>query len=251
MSNLPLSGKIAVVTGASRGIGRAIAVRLARIGAYVILNYRSQEEEAQQALLETKAASSNGAKLIKADISKSAEANRLIDTVLAEHGQIDILINNAGIQRAVLIHKMSDADWHEVIDTNLSSIFYLCRAVLPSMIKLGKGHIINVGSASGFMGHKGAASYVSSKHALTGLTKVLALETADKGILVNTIAPGVTDTDMIGSLSETARERLLMGVPLKRIASAEEVAAMVAFLVTEATYSTGNTFHASGGLILG
>jgi 3-oxoacyl-[acyl-carrier protein] reductase len=250
-TGLALAGKIAIVTGASRGIGRAIAIRLGEMGANVTLNYCASEAQAQQALAEVKATAAAGAQMIKADVSKSSEAQRLVDSVLAEHHRIDILINNAGVQRAALVHKMSDADWHEVMDINLSSVFYLCRAALPSMLEARSGHIINVGSASGFMSHKGAASYVTSKHGLIGLTKVLALETADKGILVNGIAPGVTDTDMIASLSEAARERLIAGIPMKRVATAMEIANMVILVLTSATYSTGNFFHASGGLVFG
>jgi 3-oxoacyl-[acyl-carrier protein] reductase len=245
-----LTGKVAVVTGASRGIGRAIALRLGEMGATVILNYCSHDEEAQSAL---QAVEKSGARaqLVKADISRSAEASRLIDTVLAEHKRIDILINNAGVQRAVMSYKMSDADWHEVMDINVSSVFYLSRAVLPAMIEARSGHIINIGSASGFTAHKGAASYCASKYALIGLTKVLALEVADKGVQVNGVAPGITDTDMIKSLSEAARNQLLSSIPMKRMAQPEEVADMVAFIITEASYSTGNFFHISGGFIMG
>jgi 3-oxoacyl-[acyl-carrier protein] reductase len=249
-NNSLLANKVAIITGASRGIGRAIALELGRMGAYVIANYNSSYEAAQEVLEELKTTNAAGAEIIKADVGKSDEAQNLVNEVLNKHQRVDILINNAGIQKAVLVHKMTDADWHDVINTNLSSVFYMCRAVLPSMIAAKKGHIVNIGSASGFMGHKGAASYVSSKHALTGLTRVLAMETGDKGIQVNTVAPGVTETDMIASLTDVARERLLAGIAMKRVASPQEVADMVIFVLTKATYSTGNTFHISGGLIM-
>jgi 3-oxoacyl-[acyl-carrier protein] reductase len=245
-----LAGKVAVVTGASRGIGRAIAVRLGELGAHVMLNYCAHDEQAQTALAAVRATKAASAQLIKADISKSAQAQQLIETALGAHQRIDILVNNAGVQRAILTHKMSDADWHEVMDINVSAVFYLCRAVLPAMLAAKSGHIVNIGSASGFTAHKGAASYVASKYALIGLTKVLALEVADKGIQVNGVAPGITDTDMIKSLSEAARQQLLASIPMKRMARAEEVANMVAFILTEATYSTGNFFHSSGGFIM-
>lgn len=246
-----LADKIVVVTGASRGIGRAIAVRCAQMGATVVINYCASDAQAQETLELVKQAGGANARLCKADISIAAEAKRLIDTVLAEFQRIDILINNAGIQRAVLVNKMTDEDWHQVINTNLSSVFYLCRAALPAMYEARRGHIVNIGSASGFTAHKGSSSYVASKYGLIGLTKCLALECADKGIQVNAVAPGVTDTDMISGLPEAARERLIAGIPMKRVASPEEVAAMVAFIITDASYSTGNFFHVSGGLIMG
>ncbi|MBK7992342.1 MAG: 3-oxoacyl-ACP reductase FabG [Blastocatellia bacterium] len=249
-TNLALLNKVAVVTGSSRGIGRAIAIRLGQMGAKVVINYCSNEEEANKALEEVKNTAASSVQIIKADVSKPTEAKNLIDTVLSEHQKVDILINNAAIQRATLVHKMKDADWEEVMALNLSSVFYLCRAVLPKMIESRSGEIVNIGSASGFMAHKGAASYVASKYGLIGLTKVLALETADYGIRVNGVAPGITDTDMIKGLTDAAKERLLSGIPMKRMAKAEEIAEMVAFILTSATYSTGNFFHASGGLIM-
>jgi 3-oxoacyl-[acyl-carrier protein] reductase len=246
----PLANKIAVITGASRGIGRATALRFAEMGATVAINYCAQTERAQETLEMVKAAGSINSIIVKGDVSRADEAQQLIDTVLAQYQRVDILVNNAGVQRAVLVHKMTDADWHDVININLSSVFYTSRAVLPAMLVARSGHIINVTSASGFMAHRGAASYCASKHALTGLTKVLALETADKGILVNAVAPGVTDTDMIGSMTDVQRERLLSGVPLKRMASPREVANLIAWVATEGTYSTGNVFHISGGLVM-
>jgi NAD(P)-dependent dehydrogenase (short-subunit alcohol dehydrogenase family) len=145
---------------------------------------------------------------------------------------------------------MSDADWHDVMNTNLSAVFYLCRAVLVSMLEARAGHIVNVASASSFMGQRGAASYVASKHGLIGLTRALAIETAPSGILVNAVAPGLTDTDMVRNLTPEQREGLLKMVPLRRIAAPEEVAAMVSFVITRAGYSTGNVFHVSGGVVM-
>ncbi|MEZ4293445.1 MAG: 3-oxoacyl-ACP reductase family protein [Polyangiaceae bacterium] len=246
----PLSGSVAVVTGASRGIGRAIAVRLARLGATVVLNYRSQDAEASEAASLARAAGGE-AEVLKADIGRPAEARSLIEQVLARHGRIDILVNNAAIQRSALLHAMTDADWHDVIDVNLNSVFHLCRAALPSMIAARRGHIVNIASASSFMAQPGASSYVASKHALIGLTKALALETASKGILVNAVAPGLTDTDLVRGLTENQKNALLTKVPLRRLASPDEIAAMVELVITAATYSTGNVFHAGGGVVMG
>jgi NAD(P)-dependent dehydrogenase (short-subunit alcohol dehydrogenase family) len=245
----PLDGRVALVTGASRGIGRAIALELGMMGARVALGYRREDERAKEAVaaLESHGVTARG---FRADISRSDEAQRLIVDVLGAFGSVDVLVNNAAIQRAALLHKMSDADWHEVMDTNLSAVFYLCRAVLPSMLQARRGHIVNVASASAFMGQRGAASYVASKHGLIGLTRALAVETASAGILVNAVAPGLTDTDLVRDLTPEQRESLLRMVPLRRIASPEEVAAMVGFVVTRAGYSTGNVFHVSGGVVM-
>lgn len=246
-----LENKVVLVTGASRGIGRAVAIAFGKLKANVVLNYKSSQQQALEVLELVKNAGASNTSLIQADVSLKTDSQRLIEETLAKYSKIDILINNVGVQRAVLLHKMTDEDWHEVINTNLSSIFYLCRAALPSMLKAGSGRIVNIGSASGVMAHKGASSYVASKHALIGLTKVLALETADKGILVNLVAPGATDTDMIASLSDVARERLLSTIPMKRMATPQEVAEAVIWVATKATYSTGNVFHVGGGVVLG
>lgn len=245
-----LKDKVAIVTGSSRGIGKAIAIRLAKLGAIVVLNYCKEEEKAKEVALEIESLGAYSALLIQADVSKSNQAQELVNKVISKYNRIDVLINNAGIQRSILAHKMRDNDWHEVMDVNLSSVFYVCRAVLPFMIAEKSGHILNIGSASGFTAHKGAASYVASKYGLIGLTKVLALEVAEKGIQVNGIAPGLTDTDMVKGLSESARAGLLNTIPMKRMAKTEEVASMVEFVLTQATYSTGNFFHVSGGFIM-
>jgi len=244
-----LRGQVALITGASRGIGRAIAIELNRLGAQIALNYRSEEARAEE-VLQLITARGGTCRAFRADVAKSVEANQLIKDTLSEYGHIDILVNNAAIQRSALLHKMVDADWHEVLDTNLSAVFYLCRAVLPSMLKAQAGQIVNIASASSFMGQRGAASYVASKHGLIGLTRALAVETAARGIRVNAVAPGLTDTDLVQALSEEQRARMIAMVPQNRIAAPEEVAAMVGFVTTKATYSTGNVFHVSGGVIM-
>lgn len=249
LEDQPLAGKTALVTGASRGIGRAVAHELGRLGARVGVSYRSDDDKAHETITSLTAAGVE-ARAFRADIARSREASKLAADVTAALGEIQILVNNAAIQRSALLHKMTDADWHEVMDTNLSAVFYLSRAVLPAMLEARSGHIVNVASASAFMGQRGAASYVASKHGLIGLTRALAIETASRGVLVNAVAPGLTDTDMVRNLTPEQREGLLKLVPLRRIAAPEEVAAMVGFVVTRAGYSTGNVFHVSGGVIM-
>jgi 3-oxoacyl-[acyl-carrier protein] reductase len=250
-SSQTLAGRVAVVTGASRGIGRAIAVRLGALGATVVLNYLNEDARCAEAVQAVTQAGGPSPNAIRADIGRPDEARRLIEGVLAQHGRLDVLVNNAARQTSSLLHKMSDADWQSVIDVNLSAVFYLCRAALPAMMAARSGHIVNIASASSYMARKGAASYIASKHGLIGLTKALALETASQGVLVNAVAPGLTETDLVAGLTEAQREGLLGLVPLKRMARPEEVADMVAYVVTRAGYSTGNVFHCSGGAVLG
>jgi NAD(P)-dependent dehydrogenase (short-subunit alcohol dehydrogenase family) len=245
-----LDDQVVIVTGASRGIGRAIAVRLGGMGARVVLNYRERESEALDAVKAVANAGGRSPRSIRADVGDAAQANRLIEDVLGAEGRIDVLVNNAAIQRSALVHKTSDEDWHRVLDVNLSSVFYLSRAVLPSMLAAGRGQIVNVASASAFVGQRGAAAYVASKHGLIGLTRALAVETARRGIRVNAVAPGLTDTDLVRDLTDAQRDHLLEMVPMQRLATPDEVAEMVAFVVTRATYSTGNVFHASGGVVM-
>jgi NAD(P)-dependent dehydrogenase (short-subunit alcohol dehydrogenase family) len=244
-----LQGQVALVTGASRGIGRAVAIALGRLGARVVVNYKSataQAEEAVRAVVDA----GGSAEPAQADVARAPEARALVEKALARHGRLDILVNNAAIQRSAMLHKMSDADWNDVIDLNLSAAFHLCRAALPAMLEARRGNIVNVASASAFMAQKGAASYVASKHGLIGLTKALALETANKGLRVNCVAPGLTDTDLVRNLTDAQRGALLTMVPLGRIAAPEEVAAMVAFVIADASYSTGNVFHVGGGVVM-
>jgi NAD(P)-dependent dehydrogenase (short-subunit alcohol dehydrogenase family) len=245
----PLDGNVALVTGASRGIGRAIAVELGALGARVVVNFRDQAAKAEETARLVGEAGGAG-EPAQADVGRPAEARRLVEELLQRHGRLDVLVNNAAIQRAALLHKMSDADWQEVIDVNLSSVFHLCRAALPAMLAQKRGSIVNVASASAFLAQRGAASYVASKHGLIGLTKALALETAPKGIRVNCVAPGLTDTDLVRDLTDAQRGALLGMVPLGRIGAPEEVARMVAHVVVDATYSTGNVFHVGGGVVM-
>ena len=245
-----LAGSVALVSGASRGIGRAVAVRLGALGARVVVNYATRAADAEETVRAIAAAGGPPARAVRADVGVSREATRLVQDALAVEGCIDVLVANAGIQRSALVHKTTDEDWQRVIDVNLSSAFYLARAALPSMLARGSGRIVHVASASGFVGQRGAAAYVASKHGLVGLTRALAVETAGKGITVNAVAPGLTDTDLVRDLSPAQRDALLAMVPLKRVALPEEIADVVAFVVTSAAYSTGNVFHASGGVVM-
>ena len=245
-----LEHSVCIVTGASRGIGRAVALRLGRLGATIIVNYRSARAEAEEVARQV-ADSGGRAEVVTADVGRPEEARRLVETTVERHQRIDILVNNAAIQRSRLLHKMSDSDWYDVIDVNLNAVFQLCRASLPAMLSARSGHILNIASASSFMAQAGASSYVASKHALIGLTKALALEVASKGVLVNAVAPGLTDTDLVKGLTDDQRAALLTRVPLGRMGTPEEVAAMVELILTEATYSTGNVFHVGGGVVMG
>jgi NAD(P)-dependent dehydrogenase (short-subunit alcohol dehydrogenase family) len=190
--------------------------------------------------------------LLQADVGQPDACRGLVADTLTQLQRLDILVHNAGIQRVGRLLDATDEDWSDVLNVNLSAAFHLARAAVPSMIERGGGgHIVNVASASAYHVHPGIASYVAAKHGLVGLTKALAVELARYGILVNAIAPGLTDTDMIAALDDEQRRRVLASVPLRRMASAEEIGAMVAWIVTGATYSTGNVFHASGGVVMG
>lgn len=247
---MKLQEQVAIVTGASRGIGRAIALHLARLGASVVVNYRSAEDKALAVVREIEAAGGS-ARCVRADVGDPEQAAALVAGVIEAHGRVDLLINNAGIQRSGMAHKMADADWHDVLAVNLGAAFFTSRAALPSMRAAGRGHIVNIASASSFVAQAGAVGYVASKHGLIGLTKALALENARKGVQVNAVAPGLTRTDMVTGLDEKQRAALERIVPMGRLGEPEEVASLVGWLVTEGRYSTGNTFHVSGGVALG
>jgi NAD(P)-dependent dehydrogenase (short-subunit alcohol dehydrogenase family) len=244
-----LRGRLALVTGASRGIGRAVAVGLGARGATIAIHYRSNREGAEAV---ARAVTDAGARahVVQADLARPEAATRLARDLVRDFGRVDVLVNNAAIQRSATVLKMEDADWEEVLTVNLGAAFRLCRGLLGPMLSEGYGRIVNVASASAFMAQRGAAAYVASKTALVGMTRVLAAEVASRGVLVNAVAPGLTDTDMVSALTAAQREALLAMVPLGRMATAEEVARVVVFVVTEATYSTGNVFHVGGGVAM-
>lgn len=241
-----LAGKIAVVTGGSRGIGATIAKELGRQGATVAINYNESQNLAQAVVAEINAAGSSAVAL-QADISNAAACKALIDQVLEQFGRIDILVNNAGITRDRTFQKMSYEEWHKVIDTNLSSVFNTCKVVLPAMLEQKYGRIINISSVVGQAGGFGQTNYASAKAGMIGFTKSLALETARKGVTVNAICPGYIGTEMVGEMPVHVIEAIIAQIPMRRLGEPEEVAKGVIFLC-ESEYMTGQCLNLNGGL---
>jgi len=234
-----LDGKTALVTGASRGIGRAIAAELARSGASVVIGYRSGKDEAESLAQEI------GGQAVQADVSSAEEAARLVD----EAGDIDILVNNAGLTRDGLLARMSDDDWRTVIDTNLSSVFYTCRAVTRPMMKKRAGAIVNVSSIVGVHGNWGQTNYAASKAGIIGFTKSLARELGSRGVRANVVAPGYVKTQLTDVLPEEATKAMLDNTPLGRLGEPEDIAGAVRFLCSDdAAFITGEVLLVDGGL---
>jgi NAD(P)-dependent dehydrogenase (short-subunit alcohol dehydrogenase family) len=241
-----LDGQVAVVTGASRGIGRACAIELAKHGATVVVNYTSSEDAANSCKAAIEAAGGK-AIVVKADVSNSEEARALIKAAEDQCGKVDILVNNAGVNRDRTIQRMSDAEWTEVIQTDLSSIFYTTQAALGGMRERGYGRIINMSSVIGQMGNVGQANYSAAKAGMIAFTKTAAKELARFGITVNAVCPGFIETDMVAALSDDIKTTLIGNIPLGRFGTAEEVAAVVRFLVTEGGFFTGAQLSLNGG----
>ena len=243
-----LQGQTAIVTGASRGIGKAIAIFLAKEGAEVIINYSSSLENANKVVSEI---NSFGGKAypLRADISNENSVNELIKTVLQKNNQIDVLINNAGITKDGLLMRMKTEDWQKVLDLNLSGVFYCTRAVSRQMLKQKKGRIINITSVVGLMGNPGQANYSAAKAGVVGLTQSSAKEFASRGITVNAVAPGFISTDMTKDLNS---ESILSAIPLGRFGKPEDVAGAVRFLAADpsAAYITGQTIQVDGGMVM-
>jgi 3-oxoacyl-[acyl-carrier protein] reductase len=243
-----LTGKVAIVTGASRGIGRAIAIELANVGAKVVVNYASSSSAADELVAQIV---DRGGEAISvgADVSKAEQIDKLVKTVMAKWGRIDVLVNNAGITRDTLLLRMKLEDWQAVIDTNLTGVFSVTRAVSKIMLKQKSGRIINIASVSGQMGNAGQASYSASKAGVMGFTKTVAKELSSRGITVNAVAPGFIATDMTHDLKA---EAILQFIPLGRYGQPEEVAGMVRFLAADpaAAYITGQTFNVDGGMVM-
>ncbi len=240
--------KIVVVTGASRGIGKGIALALAGQGATIVVNY-NQSAEAAEAVVKALEALGAQALAVQADVSTEAGANALIETTVKTYGKIDVLVNNAGITRDNVIMLMKTDDFDDVIQTNLRSAWLCSKAAVRSMMRKRYGRIINITSVSGIMGQAGQTNYSASKAGLIGLTKSLAREVASRGITVNAVAPGLIDTDLTESLPEDLRKQSEAVIPLGRWGSVEDVAASVAFLASDtAGYITGQVLGVDGGL---
>ena len=239
-------GKIALVTGASRGIGRAIAEKLIACGATVIGTATS--EKGAKAISEYLGHKGKGFVL---NVTETDSIEKFLADVRAEFGEIDILVNNAGITRDNLLMRMKDDEWQDIIDTNLSSVFRLSKAVMRAMMKKRYGRIITIGSVVGTMGNAGQANYAAAKAGVIGFSKSLAREVASRGITVNVVAPGFIETDMTRALTEDQRAGILSQVPANRLGDAKEIASAVAFLASdEAGYITGETLHVNGGMYM-
>ncbi len=250
MAMWDLTGKAALVTGASRGIGRAIAVALAEAGADVAVNYAGSEAAAAETV---KAIEALGRKavMIKANVGKAAEFEAMVAQALEAFGKLDILVNNAGITRDNLIMRMKEEEFDEVIETNLKGVFNGIKAVTRSMMKQRSGRIINISSVVGALGNPGQANYVASKAGVIGLTKSAAKELASRGITVNAVAPGFIATDMTDKLPPDMKEKLEKDIPLGRVGRPEEIASAVVYLASDASsYMTGQTIHVDGGMYM-
>lgn len=245
-----LENKVALVTGASRGIGRAIALELAKNGASVAVNFAGSEAKANEVVDEIKANGGN-AFAIKADVSNSDDVTRMIKEVIGQFGQLDILVNNAGITRDNLLMRMKDAEWDDVINTNLKGVFLCTKGVTRQMMKQRSGRIINITSVVGVSGNAGQANYVAAKAGVIGLTKTTAKELASRNITVNAVAPGFITTDMTDELTEEIKGEMLKQIPLAKLGEPSDIANIVTFLASEKSkYMTGQTLHVNGGMVM-
>lgn len=246
-----LEKKIALVTGGSRGIGRAVCLRLASMGATVGINYVSNATAAEETLKQVEAIGGKGF-LARFDVADAEAVQENIKELIAVHGKIDILVNNAGITRDGLMARMKEDDWDSVLDTNLKGAFLCSKAVMRTMMKQRWGRIVNVSSVVGFVGNSGQVNYGAAKAGLTGLTKSMARELAGRNITVNCVAPGYIVTEMTDGLTEDVQEALKAQIPMGTLGTPEDVAASVGFLAsTDSNYVTGQTLHVNGGMYMG
>ncbi|MFC4712480.1 3-oxoacyl-[acyl-carrier-protein] reductase [Planococcus dechangensis] len=245
-----LTGKTAIITGASRGIGAAIARCFAEQGANIVVNYSGSQEKAEAVVREIE---QTGGKAIavKANVADAAEVKAMIDAAMEQFGSIDILVNNAGITRDNLMMRMKEDEWDDVINTNLKGVFLCTKAVTRQMMKQRHGRIVNIASIVGVMGNAGQANYVAAKAGVIGLTKTTARELASRGITANAVAPGFITTDMTEKLGEDVQKSMLSQIPLARFGAPEDVANAALFLASdEASYVTGQTLNLDGGMVM-
>ncbi len=244
----PLQDQVAIVTGASRGIGRAIALALAAVGAKVAVNYASSSQAADAVVAEIQQMG-NEAIALQADVSQADQVESLVSAVMNRWGRVDVLVNNAGITRDTLLLRMKPEDWQAVIDLNLTGVFLCTRAVSKIMLKQKSGRIVNIASVAGQMGNPGQANYSAAKAGVIGFTKTVAKELSTRGITVNAVAPGFIVTDMTDGLKN---DEILKYIPLGRFGQAEEVAGMVRFLASDpaAAYITGQVMNVDGGMVM-
>jgi 3-oxoacyl-[acyl-carrier protein] reductase len=245
-----LEGKKVLVTGASRGIGREIALELARLGADVAVNYAGSEAKANEVVDEIKALGRE-AMAIQCDVANSESVAEMVKATIEQFGRLDILVNNAGITRDNLLMRMKESEWDDVINTNLKGVFLCTKAVTRQMMKQRSGRIINIASIVGVSGNAGQANYVAAKAGVIGLTKTSAKELAPRGITVNAIAPGFISTDMTDELTEEIQQAMLQQIPLARFGDPKDIASVAAFLASDASrYMTGQTLHVDGGMVM-
>lgn len=247
--NKPLQGRVALVTGGSRGIGAEIAKELAQHGATVVINYVSNAERAEQVVSEIYEYNPN-ISAIQGDVTKSEDIRSLYDHILEAHGTIDILINNAGITRDVRFLHMTEEEWSDVISTNMNSLFHMTKQFLPQMIEQNFGRIINISSIIGQSGGFGQTNYSAAKAGMIGFTKSLALETARYNITVNAVCPGYTFTDMVAAVPEKVQEKITAKIPKGRFGTPAEVAKAVRFLTVDGDYITGQCINVNGGMYM-
>jgi 3-oxoacyl-[acyl-carrier protein] reductase len=245
-----LRGKATLITGGSRGLGRAIALAFAQAGARVAIGYAQNRPAAEETAALIQAAGGE-AVIVQGDVAQPAEAERVVQETIAAFGRLDILVNNAGINRDNLALRISESDWDLVLDTNLKGAFFCAKAALRQMLRQRNGRILNVSSVAGLVGNAGQANYAAAKAGLVGLTKALAREVGSRGITVNAIAPGFIETGMTTHLTEAQRQAALSQIPLGRFGRGEEVAALAVFLASDAaSYLTGVTIPVDGGLAM-